>query len=228
MKRCEIVNLGLVDYNHALNYQREIFKKKHTTKLDDTIVFAEHLPVYTCGRSADDSSLVKGKLPNKTPILKVDRGGSITFHGPGQLLVYPIIDISNNMNVMTYIRSLEQMVIRALAVYGIKASTGEVSGVWVNGKKIASIGIKVSSGITMHGISINVNCDLSYFEPILACGTNAEATSMKNLLGYEVEISDVIDLIILNFGKVFNYRFRQKEREKDESESSYQSKLLRR
>ncbi len=222
MKNCEILNLGLIDYQQALNYQREIFKQKHTTKLNDTLIFAQHPPVYTCGRSADTDTLIKDKAAQPIQVLKVDRGGSITYHGPGQLLVYPVIKLEKDMRVMTYIRNLEHMVIRMLAVYGIKANQGEVSGVWVGKKKIASIGIKISSGITMHGISINVNCDLAPFEPILACGTDAQATSMKEILGYEIEISDVIDLVILNFGKVFNYRLIQAESEREDDEHQRQ------
>ena len=208
MKTCNIIKLGLTDYKEALKYQRTLFKKRHTGEVGDTLILTEHQPVYTCGRSADESCLIRGKLPEGVELLKVDRGGSLTFHGPGQLMVYPIINLEKT-GIFSYLRQLEQMVIRAVAVYGLKAHTGEIAGVWTGGKKLASLGVKISSGITMHGLSLNVNCDLSYFKPILACGLKASATCMKGLLGYEVEMEDISDLITLNFGKIFNYRIQE-------------------
>jgi len=208
LKTCKIIKKGLTDYKEALSYQRSLFKKRHTNEIGDTLVLTEHNPVYTCGRSADESCLIKSELPEGTTLLKVDRGGSLTFHGPGQLMVYPIIDLGNT-DIFSYLRQLEQVAIRAVAVYGIKAHTKKIAGVWIGNKKLASIGIKVSSSITMHGLALNVNCDLSYFKPILACGLKARAVCMKGLLGYEVEMEDIADLIALNFGKIFNYRIQE-------------------
>jgi len=208
LKTCKIEKLGLTDYKTALAYQRSLFKKRHTNQIGDTLVLTEHKPVYTCGRSADESCLIKGELPQGVELLKVDRGGSLTFHGPGQLVAYPIIDLGET-NIISYLRQLEQVVIRAVAVYGLNARTQKIAGVWIGGKKLASVGIKVSSGITMHGLALNVNCDLSYFKPILACGLKAPAVCMKELLGYEVEMEDITDLITLNFGKIFNYRIQE-------------------
>lgn len=209
MQECNVVNLGLTDYNEALNFQRELFKKRHTGQIGDTLILTEHLPVYTCGRSADAKSLIIKKLPGDSELITVDRGGSITFHGPGQLMIYPIISLAKRMKAISYLRSLEQMIISSMAVYGIKTAADEITGIWVGNRKLASVGIKISSGTTMHGAALNVNCDLSCFEPILACGGKAKAVSMKDLLGYEVDMEDVTDLVMLNFGKVFNYRIKE-------------------
>lgn len=224
MKFCNVINLGLIDYKSALEFQRQLFNKKHATRCCDYLIFAEHFPVYTCGRSAEASSLIKGDLKG-IDVVEVDRGGSITFHGPGQLMVYPIITLPNKTNLLSYIKDLEFMIIRTAAVYGIKANSGTCSGVWVDTKKLSSVGIKVSSAITMHGLSLNVNCDLTYFDPIKACGLQAEATSMEKILGYEVEINDLIELIILNFGKIFNYKMKMySERKENEPQLKAPSK----
>ena len=206
MKKCQVLNLGLIDFQKALDIQRDIFRNKHADEVMDTLIFAEHLPVYTSGRAADAASLIKGQLPKGVDLLKIDRGGSITYHGPGQLMIYPVISLPKDMNIKGYINNLEHMVSRAMAVYGVQVERGEIAGSWVAGEKLASIGIKVSSAITMHGMALNVNCDLRYFEPIRACGLKSKAISMQDILGYEVEMDDVIDLIVLNFGKVFNYQ----------------------
>ena len=224
MEKCQVIDLGLIDYRKALNFQRNLFTKKHAGMIVDTLIFAEHLPVYTCGRASDYKSLITKEIPKDIEVIKVDRGGSLTFHGPGQLMVYPVITLPKEMSVMGYIKSLEYMTARAMAVYGMKVEDGEIAGSWVAGEKLASIGIKVSSKITMHGLALNINCDLKYFEPILACGLKRKSISMQDILGYEVEMEDVIDLIVLNFGKVFNYQMTlAKEGEVDERRSDAHS-----
>jgi len=220
VKDLRVVKLGYVDFEKALYFQRAIFKRLHTKESCDTLILAEHYPVYTCGRSANPSVLIKKRLPEGINLTKVDRGGSITYHGPGQLMIYPVISISE-ATIGSYLKQLELVIERALAVFGIKTHIADVAGVWTGSKKLASLGIKVSSGLTMHGASLNVNCNLSFFEPIYACGLRTKFTSMKEILGYEIGMVDIADLIMMNFGKIFNYRIRPRGVFKKSERSEY-------
>jgi lipoyl(octanoyl) transferase len=174
--------LGRTEFAHALALQEELAaKKREDASLEDQLLLLEHEPVYTIGRTPDRSSLLGGAhLPH--PVFSINRGGQATYHGPGQLMGYPIIDLRRcGQDLHKYLRWLEQLLIDLLARYDIPAQQREsLTGVWVENRKIASIGVGVRHWITMHGFALNVCGDLSPFDHIVPCGINNVAiTSME-------------------------------------------------
>ena len=174
--------LGRTEFAHALALQEELAaKKREDASLEDQLLLLEHEPVYTIGRTPDRSSLLGGAhLPH--PVFSINRGGQATYHGPGQLMGYPIIDLRRcGQDLHKYLRWLEQLLIDLLAKYDIAAQRREsLTGVWVENRKIASIGVGVRHWITMHGFALNVCSDLSPFDHIVPCGINNVAiTSME-------------------------------------------------
>ncbi len=211
MTDLHVKDLGLVHYSDAYKIQNEIFntsldKKKNKEEVFGTILICEHHHVYTIGKSGNKKNLLvnEQKLKDiKAEYFHVDRGGDVTYHGPGQIIVYPIIDLDKyKLGVKDYIYLLEFMIIDILNDYGIK---GEISkgniGVWIdvgkpNERKICSAGVKISRGITMHGLALNVNTDLSYFDYINPCGfTEKGITSLKHELSCEINIDDLKKMI---------------------------------
>jgi lipoyl(octanoyl) transferase len=196
--------LGRVDFAHALGLQEEIVARKQTDRaFDDQMLLLEHDPVYTIGRTPDQSSLSatgrirRGELgaahlPH--PLFAINRGGQATYHGPGQLMGYPIIDLRRcGQDLHKYLRWLEQLLIGVLAHYGIAASQREsLTGVWIENRKIASIGVGVRHWITMHGFALNVCGDLSPFNHIVPCGINNIAmTSMEKETGRAFSVAGI-------------------------------------
>src|SRR5205807_2497873 len=196
--------LGRVEFTRALALQEEIvLKKRDDSSVEDQLLLLEHEPVYTIGRTPDRSSLSApgrirrgeldaGHLPH--PVFAINRGGQATYHGPGQLMGYPIIDLRGcGQDLHKYLRWLEQLLINLLAEYGIAASRRQsLTGVWVGDRKIASIGVGVRHWITMHGFALNVCGDLSPFNYIIPCGINDVAmTSMKKEMGSTYSVVDV-------------------------------------
>lgn len=196
--------LGRVEFAHALALQEEIVaRKRNDPSLQDELLLLEHEPVYTIGRTPDQSSLSATRrirrgepdtvhLPH--PLFAINRGGQATYHGPGQLMGYPIIDLRRcGHDLHKYLRWLEQLLIEVLAEYGIAATLREsLTGVWVEHRKIASIGVGVRHWITMHGFALNVCGDLSPFNHIVPCGIdNVTMTSMKKETGAAFSVSDV-------------------------------------
>ena len=178
--------LGRMDFATALALQEEIVLKRHRdSSMEDQLLLLEHEPVYTIGRTPDQSSLLgAGHLPH--PLFVINRGGQATYHGPGQLMGYPIIDLRRcGQDLHKYLRWLEQLLIDLLAENGITASRREsLTGVWVGNRKIVSIGVGVRHWITMHGFALNVSGDLSPFNHIVPCGINNIAmTSMEKETG---------------------------------------------
>ena len=174
--------LGQMEFARALALQEQIvLTKRHDSSVDDELLLLEHEPVYTIGRTPDQSSLLgAGQLPH--PLFVINRGGQATYHGPGQLMGYPIIDLRRcGQDLHKYLRWLEQLLIELLAEHDIAASRREsLTGVWVGDRKIASIGVGVRHWITMHGFALNVCGDLSPFNQIVPCGINNVAmTSME-------------------------------------------------
>jgi lipoyl(octanoyl) transferase len=174
--------LGRMEFAHALTLQEELVaKKRDDASLEDHLLLLEHEPVYTIGRTPDRSSLLgSAHLPH--PLFSINRGGQATYHGPGQLMGYPIIDLRRcGQDLHKYLRWLEQLLIDLLAQHGIAAQRREsLTGVWVENRKIASIGVGVRHWITMHGFALNVCGDLSPFDHIVPCGINNVAiTSME-------------------------------------------------
>jgi lipoyl(octanoyl) transferase len=186
--------LGRMEFAAALLLQEEILAKKRKDRLSaDELLLLEHEPVYTIGRTPDRSSLLGAThLPH--PLFSISRGGQATYHGPGQLMGYPIIDLRRcGQDLHKYLRWIEQLLIELLAGYGIAASRREsLTGVWVENRKIASIGVGVRHWITMHGFALNVCGDLSPFNHIVPCGINKIAmTSIEKETGKAFSVADV-------------------------------------
>ena len=211
--------LGIIRYEEAYRIQNLIFNKKISNKNNEIknnfeVLICEHPHVYTIGKSGNENNLlIDDAFLRKVDAtyFKTDRGGDITYHGPGQLVVYPVIDLDDcQIGIKEYIYRLEYLIIEVLKEYGL---TGELSkgniGVWLdvgkqNERKLCSIGVKVSRGVTMHGLALNVNTDLSYFNHINPCGyINKGVTSMKKELGKEIDINEVVGLIKKGFNKLF-------------------------
>jgi lipoyl(octanoyl) transferase len=196
--------LGQMEFARALVLQEQIvLKKRHDSSVKDELLLLEHEPVYTIGRTPDHSSLLgAGHLPH--PVFVINRGGQATYHGPGQLMGYPIIDLRRcGQDLHKYLRWLERLLIDLLAEYGIAASRHEsLTGVWVGHRKIASIGVGIRHWITMHGFALNVCGDLSPFNHIVPCGINDVAmTSMERETGAAFSVAGVaasIEKLALN------------------------------
>ena len=204
-------NLGMVDYKEAWDLQRTIFNQVVDGETLDTLILLEHPHTYTLGKVADKKNLVSGKdylEKNKISVFEIDRGGDITYHGPGQIVGYPIIKLEDwQKDTHKYLRALEEVIIMTCKNYGVDAGRNpKYTGVWIGNKKIAAIGVKISRWVTMHGFAFNVNTDLSLFKGIIPCGiSDKEVTSLKKELGREINISDVKVLLLENFKSVFGY-----------------------
>lgn len=189
--------LGVVEYEPALELQREFHGSIADRNRPNTLILLEHPPVYTAGRRTLESELPQ----DGSRVIEVDRGGKITFHGPGQLVGYPIIKLKNPNDVVGFVREIETALIEVCKEFGLDAKRYcERSGVWLRDekgdRKIAAIGIRVARGVTMHGFALNVAPDLSYFDRIVPCGiSDAQVTSMSRELGREVSISEVSPIL---------------------------------
>jgi lipoyl(octanoyl) transferase len=204
------INLGMTEYESCWDLQRQIFDLRLAGAIPDTFLLTEHFPVYTMGRSGDPDHLL-ADLPELREkgisFVSNDRGGDITYHGPGQLVGYPILDLHHYyLDLHRYLRDIESVVIRVLRRFGIQGSRIEgYTGVWVGNDKICAIGIKTSRWVTMHGFALNVSTDLRYFDRIIPCGIfERGVTSMKELLGEPVEVADVIPELLREFAGVFH------------------------
>ncbi|MGK0186081.1 MAG: lipoyl(octanoyl) transferase [Verrucomicrobiales bacterium] len=181
--------LGRIDYGEALAMQESQAKLRRVNEAPDTVFFLEHDPVYTIGKRPDQSSLGGDDLPH--PVVEISRGGQATFHGPGQLVVYPILDLRNfGQDLHRYLRALEDGVISACRAMGVNARRKEgLTGAWVEDRKLASIGIGVKNWVSLHGVAINISGDLSPFAYITPCGIDGVAmTSLEQELGAEMSV----------------------------------------
>jgi lipoyl(octanoyl) transferase len=220
MKELNYIDLGLIDYKKAWDLQKEFFVLRYKKLIPDLLLLLEHPHTYTLGRTADTAHLIGSKeylSENKISVYDIDRGGDITYHGPGQIVGYPIIDLNDwYKDTHKYLRGLEEVIIKTCAEYGITGERDpEHTGVWVGNRKIAAIGIKVSRWITMHGFAFNINSDLSFFGGIIPCGISDKGvTSMLEETGQETNISEVKSKLVRNFKEFFGYdsvKIREKE-----------------
>ena len=209
MSTCLAIPLGLLDYQAAYDLQRRLHAQVVAGELPDLLLLLEHPHVYTLGRRGQQSHILASdealtQLGVETHF--TDRGGETTYHGPGQLVGYPIFNLRRwGGGVRKYVETLEQVLIGTLSEFGIAAhSEGKPTGVWVGDAKIAAIGVRVSRSVTMHGFALNVSPDLSFFDHIVPCGMpGARVTSMAQELGQEIAVSDVIPAISQSFGCKF-------------------------
>lgn len=219
-KKTEFIDLGLIDYKEAWDYQTALFEKilvvkaesrtlpeeqQHLTK--NFLLFCQHPHVYTLGKSGKQSNLLVNleDLPSiQASYYRINRGGDITYHGPGQLVGYPVLDLENFFtDIHKYMRLLEEAVIRTLKEFGVEAGRiSGLTGVWVDPeneiktRKICALGVKTSRWVTMHGFALNVNTDLAYFNHIVPCGINDKAvTSLQKEVGHPVDINSVGNIL---------------------------------
>jgi lipoyl(octanoyl) transferase len=198
-----IAGLGddAVDYLAAWDLQREVHADVVEGRARDTVLLLEHPPVFTCGKRTDEHE--KPLDPGGAPVIDVDRGGKITFHGPGQLVGYPIVTLPDHVKVVDYVRRVEEALIATCAELGVvTARIPGRSGVWLRAddrgpeRKIAAIGIRVSRGVTMHGFSLNCDVDMAWYDRFVPCGiADAGVTSLTRELGRDVTVEDVIPVV---------------------------------
>tara|TARA_B100000378_G_scaffold159901_1_gene128821 strand:- start:2074 stop:2709 length:636 start_codon:yes stop_codon:yes gene_type:complete len=199
-------DLGNAPYQQTWDMQKEMQSQRINNKIDDTVLLVEHEPVYTFGKNANENHLLQN-YPEDVKVFHIERGGDITFHGPGQLVGYPIIDLHNyKMSISWYMCSLEAVIINTLNHYGIAAEHKKgLTGVWVKEEKIAALGVRISRWVTMHGFALNVNTELHYYDGIIPCGIfEYGVTSMKKLLGTAIKMDEVKKLLIKEFNMVFH------------------------
>lgn len=224
----DIIDAGLVDYGEMLDRQRALFRsmverKKNGLPVEkETLFLVEHNPVLTLGKHAHESNLLlpEGLLAARgVKVYRIERGGDVTFHGPGQLVAYPLIDLeAHRLGVKDYVDVIEETVIRTIADYGIAGErVAGASGVWIGKgtpgeRKICALGVKCSRYVTMHGLALNVNTDLSYFNLINPCGfTDKGVTSMARELGHDVAIQEVKSRLARHFVSLLDQRVRSGE-----------------
>ncbi len=199
-------DLGLSPYQQTWDLQKTLQSRRIKNEIEDTVLLVEHEPVYTFGKNADDNHLLQN-YPDDVNIFHIERGGDITFHGPGQLVGYPIIDLHNyKMSISWFMRSLEDVIINTLMHYDIAANRKEgLTGVWVKDEKIAALGVRISRWVTMHGFALNVNTQLHYYDSIIPCGIfEYGVTSMEKVLRKEIDMDEVKHVLIQQFENVFN------------------------
>ena len=193
MRKIDILNLGFKPYKEVWDLQKELVEKRRNGQINDTLILVEHEPVYTLGKNADENHILQHS-PQDVKTYHIERGGDVTFHGPGQLVGYPILDLHNyKKSISWYMRSLEQLIIDTLAEYGITAERKVgLTGVWVGDEKVAALGVRVTRWVTMHGFALNVTPDLIYYSGIIPCGIfEYGVTSMAKLVTNEITVNSV-------------------------------------
>ena len=208
MNRIKIIDLGFLDYKNSWNYQKELQKKVLIGDCSDSIIFVEHDSGYSFGKNSDKSNLLVSK-DSKIKIYETERGGEITYHGPGQIVCYPILNLKNfKQSVTWYMRALEEVIIETLKLFNIKATRKDgLTGVWVKDEKIGAQGVRMTKWVTMHGFALNLNTDLRFFNDIIPCGIkDFGVTSIEKIIGKEQDLSLVKEHILISFAKVFNIK----------------------
>lgn len=219
-----VVQLGTIDYSTGLRLQAKLVDLRKQGRIGDVLLLLEHTPVITLGRNAKGANVVASPellAQRGVELFECDRGGDVTFHGPGQLVGYPIFDLRGfpaedgrrkTLGVIEYVRRLEEVLMRTCADFRIPTErVAGLTGVWTDGSdspiqsKVAAIGVHISRGVTSHGFALNVNTDLSFFDLIVPCGiTHKPVTSMQKELGLPVPLEDVAQSVTRNFGSVFD------------------------
>ncbi len=213
MDTLKVYKIGLVPYRRALDLQLNLLEKRKNGEIGDSLLLLEHPPTFTIGRKGNKKHLLMNKRylsERGIHFEEISRGGDITFHGPGQLVGYPIMDLNTKgRDVHKYLRGLEESIVMVLEDFGIPANRIEgLTGVWVKGHKIASIGVGVKRWVTYHGFALNVNTDLSYFDMIVPCGIpDVKMTSIAGCLREKegIQIEDVEEAVVKSFIKTFGF-----------------------
>ena len=204
---CRVFRLGLMEYEDALRLQNRLAEARKEEEIGDVLLLLQHPPVITMGKSGKMQNVLAPQTiqEKNIKIIFTDRGGDVTYHGPGQLIAYPILNLSpHGLSVPDYVWHLEEVIIRLLARFGIAAARLEkLRGVWVENEKIASLGVHLSRWISKHGLALNVNTDLDSFDFINPCGTGRRVTSMAKILKREIPMEEVETLTLVEFAGVF-------------------------
>ncbi len=211
---CQYAFVGRMRYQEAWDLQRLLARQVAEGQRVNTLLLLEHPPVYTLGRRSKGGDLLLSQealAALGAQVVEVDRGGEITFHGPGQLVGYPILDLRGWGGPLKYVRALEGALIAVLAGFGIAARRVEgLTGVWVGDEKIAAIGVRISRGVTTHGFALNVNTDLSWFQHIVPCGIRDKGvTSMERVLGSAPSLGEVATVMALRLGEEMGMKMRE-------------------
>ena len=216
---CRAYDLGLVEYEKALQLQDNLVSARLAGEIPDVILLLQHPSVLTIGVSGSEENIIASRdllAGEGIPVFHTDRGGGITYHGPGQLVGYLISDLkTKGKGIHQYVRHLEEVIIRTMDVFSIPAShDSQYPGVWVGQDKICALGIRVTHWVTKHGFALNVNTDLRHFTYITPCGiTDRQVTSMSRLLGHDIALEDVTSCILEQCSQVFDINIRQESTE---------------
>lgn len=210
MRVCEAQFLGNIPYGEAHRLQERLVELRKRDEIPDRLLLLEHPHVITLGRAAETANvLADARIREElgVELFETGRGGDVTYHGPGQLVGYPIIHLApDRCDVRRYVRDLEEVMIRVAAEYGIRAGRIDgLTGIWVGDEKLGAIGVRISRWVTMHGFAFNVNTDLDYFQLIVPCGIRDHGvTSLERLLGRRIDLFEVANRMQNQFGQVFN------------------------
>ena len=214
-----IMDLGLTDYERAWDLQHQLWARRVEEELPDVLLFLEHPHVITLGRRGNRSHLIASQEvleAMKIPIFHVERGGDVTYHGPGQIVVYPILNLKEyGYRLIRYVGQLEEVVLSVLKDFGIVGRRDSLNrGVWVDGEKIASVGVAIKRWVSFHGLSLNYETDLKYFELINPCGLEGKKmTSMARVLGTEISRKHLVERISFHFMRIFERDWKEKKLE---------------
>ena len=218
MKGCLVYDLGLVDYREGLLLQDKLLNSRKSGAIKDVLLLLQHPSVFTIGRSGIAENVIVPKetlVKENISVFQTNRGGDVTYHGPGQLIGYPILNLrENGLTVHQYVWNLEEIVIRTLADFGIggRRISGQ-RGVWVGEEKVCALGLRIRGEVSMHGFALNVNTNLKYFTYIIPCGiTGVSITSVSKLLGRTVELVEIQKSLLRHFSKVFRFTLEYRER----------------
>jgi lipoyl(octanoyl) transferase len=218
---CRVFRLGMIDYEDALRLQNRLAEARGGEKIEDILLLLQHPPVITMGKSGKVQNVLAPQAVQEKGIKVIftDRGGDVTYHGPGQMVIYPILNLRlHGLSVPGYVWKLEETVIRLLDRFGVKARRIEkLRGVWVENEKVAALGVHLSRWISKHGLALNVNTNLDPFDLINPCGTGRRATSMARILGRELPMEEIETLTIQCFADVFGVSISQEPMEKLEA-----------
>ena len=213
MEKINLIKTGLSNYREIWELQKKLFSEVTEERNKHYFIFAEHKPVITFGKAGNLNNLVSqpDSLSSQgIEVLKIDRGGDVTFHGPGQIVGYPILNLLKfKKDVHWYLRTLEQVIIQTLLEFEFSANRIEgLTGVWVENKKICAIGVKITRWVTMHGFALNVSTDLNYFSHIIPCGISDKGvTSISELKGNTIIKKDVVTKLMTKFEEIFKAKF---------------------
>jgi lipoyl(octanoyl) transferase len=204
-----VERLGTVAYQPTWELQDELAEQRRSRRIGDRLLLVEHFPVYTIGRGGDAANLLASPARLReigAEFIRVDRGGDITFHGPGQLVAYPIVELRDPLDLRRYVRSLEEAIIATAAAFGVSAGRLDgLTGVWVEGnRKLAAIGVRVRRGVTTHGLALNVNTDLRWFAEMVPCGiADKEVTTLAREIGHPVDMGKVEARLTDELARIF-------------------------